>query len=141
MEEVVSKYLGERRFALEMLGIFAGVALLLASIGIYGVMAYTFSQRTNEFGIRIAMGAQRRDILRIAVGEGVLVVAFGIVSGIVGSAIFTRFLQSMLFEVNASDPITYLGISALLAAVTLLACLVPARRATLVDPLTALRQD
>jgi predicted permease len=141
MDEVVSKYLSERRFALEMLGIFAGVALLLASIGIYGVMAYTFSQRTNEFGIRIAMGAQRRDILRIAVGEGVLVVAFGIVSGIIGSAIFTRFLQSMLFEVRSSDPITYVGISALLAAVTLLACLIPARRATRVDPLTALRQD
>jgi predicted permease len=141
MDEVVSKYLGERRFALELLGIFASVALLLASIGIYGVMAYTFSQRTNEFGIRIAMGAQRRDILRIAVREGALVVAFGIVSGIIGSAIFTRFLQSMLFEVKSSDPITYVGISVLLAAVTLLACLAPARRATRVDPLTALRQD
>jgi predicted permease len=141
MDEVISKYLGERRFALELLGIFAGVAVLLASIGIYGVMAYTFSQRTNEFGIRIALGAQRGDILRIAVGEGALVVAFGIASGIIGSAIFTRFLQSMLFEVKSSDPLTYIGISALLAGVTFVACLVPARRATLVDPLTALRQD
>jgi putative ABC transport system permease protein len=141
MDEVVSKYLGERRFALELLGIFAGVALLLAAIGIYGVMAYTFSQRTNEIGIRIAMGAQPSDILRMAVGEGALVVALGIVSGIIGSAVFTRFLQSMLFEVKSSDPITYVGISALLAGVTLLACLVPARRATRVDPLTALRQD
>jgi putative ABC transport system permease protein len=104
-------------------------------------MAYTFSQRTNEIGIRIAMGAQRRDILRIAVGEGALVVGFGIVSGIIGSAIFTRFLQSMLFEVKSSDPLTYIGISSLLAGVTFLACLIPARRATLVDPLTALRQD
>jgi putative ABC transport system permease protein len=141
MDEVVSKYLGERRFALELLGIFAGVAALLASIGIYGVMAYTFSQRTNEFGIRIAMGAQRRDILKIAVGEGALVVTFGIAAGIIGSAIFTRFLQSMLFEVKSSDPITYLGISALLAGVTFIACFIPARRATLVDPLTALRQE
>lgn len=141
MDEVVSKYLAERRFALELLGIFAGVAVLLASIGIYGVMAYTFSQRTNEFGIRIAMGAQRRDILRIAAGEGALVVAFGIASGIIGSAIFTRFLQSMLFEVKSSDPITYLGISTLLAGVTFIACFIPARRATLVDPLTALRQE
>ena len=141
MDEVVSKYLGERRFALELLGIFAGVALLLASIGIYGVMAYTFSQRTNEIGIRIAMGAQRSDILRIAAGEGALVVAFGIVSGIIGSAVFTRFLQSMLFEVKSGDPMTYLGISALLAGVTFIACLVPARKATLVDPLTALRQN
>jgi predicted permease len=141
MDEVVSKYLAERRFALELLGIFAGVALLLASIGIYGVMAYTFSQRTNEIGIRIAMGAQRGDILRMAVGEGAFVVVFGIVSGIIGAALFTRFLQSMLFEVKSSDPLTYVGISALLAGVTLLACLVPARRATRVDPLTALRQD
>jgi putative ABC transport system permease protein len=141
MDELVSKYLGERRFALELLGVFAGVAVLLASIGIYSVMAYTFSQRTNEIGIRMAMGAQRSDILKIAVGEGALVVALGIASGIIGAAVFTRFLQSMLFEVKSSDPLTYVGISALLAAVTLLACLVPARRATRVDPLTALRQD
>jgi predicted permease len=141
MDERVSKYLGERRFALELLGIFAGVAVLLASIGIYGVMAYTFSQRSNEIGIRMAMGAQPGDILKIAVGEGARVVAFGIVSGIIGAAVFTRFLQSMLFEVKSSDPMTYVAISALLAGVTLLACLVPARRATRVDPLTALRQD
>jgi predicted permease len=141
MDDVITKYLAERRFALELLGIFAAVALLLASIGIYGVMAYTFSQRTNEIGIRMAMGAQRRDILEIAAGEGAIVVAFGIVSGIIGSAVFTRFLQSMLFEVKSSDPLTYVGISALLAGVTLLASLVPARRATRVDPLTALRQD
>jgi predicted permease len=141
MDEVISKYLGQRRFALELLGIFAGLALLLASIGIYGVMAYTFSQRTNEIGIRMAMGAQPGDILWIAAREGALVVAFGIVTGIVGSAIFTRFLQSMLFEVKSSDPLTYVGISALLAGVTFIACLVPARRATRIDPLTALRQD
>ena len=117
-------------------GPFAGVHRNLRRDGLYLQSTYT-----NEFGIRIAMGAQRRDILRIAVGEGVFVVAFGIVSGIIGSVIFTRFLQSMLFEVKSSDPITYVGISALLAAVTLLACLIPARRATRVDPLTALRQD
>jgi predicted permease len=141
MDDVLSNYLAQRRFALELLGIFAGVALLLASIGIYGVMAYTFSQRTNEIGIRMAMGAQRSDILKIAASEGAVVVAFGIVSGILGAALFTRFLQSMLFEVKSSDPATYVAISALLAAVTLLACLVPARRATRVDPLIALRQD
>lgn len=141
MDDLVWKYFAERRFALELLGIFAGVALLLASIGIYGVMAYTFSQRTNEIGIRIAMGAQRRDILKIAAAEGALVVAGGIVSGVIGAAIFTRFLQSMLFEVKSIDPVTYFGLSALLAGITLLACLVPARRATLVDPLIALRRD
>ncbi len=141
MDEVVAKYLEQRRFALELLGVFAGVALLLASIGIYGVMAYTFSQRTNEIGIRIAMGAQRGDILKIAVGEGALIVAFGLAAGLAGSLVLTRFLQTMLFDVKATDPITFVGISALLAAVALAACFVPARRATRVDPLVALRHE
>ncbi len=141
MDEVIGKYLANRRFALELLGVFAGIALLLASIGIYGVMAYTFSQRTNEIGIRIAMGAQRSDILRIAVGEGALVVAIGVVSGLVGSALLTRFLQSMLFDVKPTDPLTYAAIGALLTVVTLLACVVPAHRATRVDPLVALRHE
>jgi predicted permease len=141
MEDVVAKYLAERRFALELLGVFAGVAMLLASIGIYGVMAYTFSQRTNEIGIRMAMGAQPRDILRIAVGEGAAVVAVGVVCGLIGSAILTRFLQSMLFDVKSTDPVTFATIAALLTVVTLLACLVPAHKATRVDPLIALRHE
>ena len=141
MDFIVSAFLAERRFALELLGIFAAVALLLASIGIYGVMTYTFSRRTNEIGIRIAMGAQRSDILRLAVGEGALVVAVGVVAGLAGSAVMTRFLQSMLFGVKATDPLTYGAIAGLLTAVTLLACLVPAHRATRVDPLTALRHE
>jgi ABC-type antimicrobial peptide transport system permease subunit len=141
MDEVISRYLADRRFALELLGVFAGVALLLASIGIYGVMAYTFSQRTNEIGIRLAMGAQRSDILRIAVGEGALVVIIGVIAGLAGSAMLTRFLQSMLFDVKAIDPITYAAIGTLLTVVTLLACVVPAYRATRVDPLVALRHE
>jgi predicted permease len=141
MDDVITKYLADRRFALELLGVFAGVALLLASIGIYGVMAYTFSQRTNEIGIRMAMGAQRRDILRIAVGEGALVVAIGVAAGLIGSVILTRFLESMLFDVKATDPMTYAAIGGLLTFVTLLACLVPALRATRVDPLVALRHE
>jgi putative ABC transport system permease protein len=141
MDEVVAKYLEQRRFALELLGVFAGVALLLASIGIYGVMAYTFSQRTNEIGIRMAMGAQGADILKIAVGEGALMVAFGLGAGLAGSLVLTRFLQTMLFSVKATDPITFVGISAFLAAVALAACFVPARRATRVDPLVALRHE
>jgi putative ABC transport system permease protein len=141
MDEVISRYLADRRFALELLGVFAGVALLLASIGIYGVMAYTFSQRTNEIGIRIAMGAQRSDILRIAVREGALVVIIGVIAGLAGSAMLTRFLQSMLFDVEAIDPITYAAIGTLLTVVTLLACVVPAYRATRVDPLVALRHE
>ena len=141
MDFIVSAFLAERRFALELLGIFAAVALLLASIGIYGVMTYTFSRRTNEIGIRMAMGAQRRDILRLAVGEGALVVAVGVIAGLAGSVVITRFLRSLLFGVKATDPLTYLAIAGLLTAVTLLACLVPACRATRVDPLIALRHE
>jgi ABC-type antimicrobial peptide transport system permease subunit len=117
------------------------VALLLASIGVYGVMAYTFSRRTNEIGIRMAMGAQRRDIFKIAVGEGLVIVGFGLATGLIGSFVLTRFLQTMLFNVKPADPLTFLAISLLLALVTLLACVVPARRASYVDPLTALRHE
>ena len=141
MDFIVSAFLAERRFALELLGIFAGVALLLASIGIYGVMSYTFSQRTNEIGIRIAMGAQRSDILRLAVGEGTVTVALGVVAGLAGAAVMTRYLQSMLFDVKPTDPFTFAVIAGLLTVVTLLACLVPAHRATRVDPLIALRHE
>lgn len=141
MSSVLSASLAERRFALELLGIFAGAALLLASIGIYGVMAYTFSQRTNEIGIRIAMGAQRADILKMALTEGAVTIAFGVGAGLFGSLVLTRFLQSMLFSVKPGDPATFTTIVALLAAATLLACLVPAHRATRVDPLMALRHE
>jgi predicted permease len=141
MDELMTDYLTQRRFALEMLGIFAAVALLLASIGVYGVMAYTFSRRTNEIGIRMAMGAQRRDIFKIAVGEGLVIVGFGLATGLIGSFVLTRFLQTMLFNVKPADPVTFLAISLLLALVTLLACVVPARRASYVDPLTALRHE
>lgn len=141
MDEVVAKYLEQRRFALELLGVFAGVAMLLASIGIYGVMAYTFSQRTNEIGIRMAMGAQRSDILKIAVNEGATIVVFGVTAGLAGSFVLTRFLQAMLFDVKPTDPITFVAIPGILAAVALLACFIPARRATRVDPLVALRHE
>ncbi len=141
MDEVVARSLADRRFALTILGVFAGVALLLASIGIYGVMAYTFSQRTHEIGVRVALGAQRSDILRLALGEGMILVAVGLGAGLIGAAIVTRFLRSMLFSVTATDPITFVSIAALLAAVALLACFIPARRATQVDPLVALRED
>jgi putative ABC transport system permease protein len=141
MDAIVSTFLAERRFALGLLGIFAGVALLLAAIGIYGVMAYTFGRRTNEIGIRMAMGARRSDILKMALTEGAVTIAFGVVAGLLGSLALTRFLESMLFSVNPSDPATFATIAALLAGVTLLACLVPAHRATRVDPLIALRHE
>ncbi len=141
MDSIVSAFLAGRRFSLELIGIFAAVALLLASIGIYGVMAYTFSGRTNEIGIRMAMGAQRTDIFKVALTEGVVTIGFGLVAGLFGSLALTRFLQSMLFSVKPTDPVTFVTIAALLAGVTLVACLVPAHRATRVDPLIALRHE
>jgi predicted permease len=139
MEDVIARSMAERRFALQILGFFAGVALLLAAIGIYGVMAYTFSQRRREIGIRMALGAQPRDILRMALSEGMRLVAVGLGSGLVGALILTRFLRSMLYAVSPNDPLTFAALPALLAVVALLACFVPGRRATQVVPLVALR--
>jgi predicted permease len=141
MDQIVTRSMANRRFSLELLGVFATVALLLAAIGIYGVMSYSFSQRTHEVGIRVALGAQRIDILRMAIGEGMFVVGIGLVAGIAGAVAVTRVFQSMLFGVDAADPITLAVVTGILAAVALLACYVPARRATRVDPLVALRVD
>src|SRR6202167_4782229 len=141
MDQIIARSVADRRFALELLGVFAAVALLLAAIGIYGVMAYSFSQRTHELGIRIALGAQRLDILRMALGEGMRVVFIGLASGLVGAAVMTRFFQSMLFNVVPTDPVTFLSVSAVLAGVAFFACYIPAQRATRVDPLVALREE
>jgi putative ABC transport system permease protein len=141
MDQVVKRSMANRRFSLELLGVFATAALLLAAIGIYGVMAYSFSQRTHEVGVRVALGAQRLDILRMAVGEGMLVVAIGLVVGIAGAVAVTRVFRSTLFGVDATDPITLAVVAGILASVALLACYIPARRATRVDPLVALRVE
>jgi predicted permease len=141
MDDIISRSVADRRFAFELLGIFAGVALLLAAIGIYGVMSYSFSQRTHEVGIRIALGAQRLDILRMALGEGMRIVLIGLASGLLGAALLTRFFQSMLFNVAPTDPITFASVSVILAGVALFACYIPALRATRVDPLVALREE
>jgi putative ABC transport system permease protein len=141
MDDVVGRTLAARRFALELLGVFAAVAFLLAAIGIYGVMAYTFSRRIGEIGLRVALGAQRSDILKIVLGEGARMVVFGVAAGLIGSAMLTRFLQTMLFEIKPTDPTTFGVLTALLASVALLACLIPAQRATRVNPLVALRHE
>ena len=141
MDQIVKRSMANRRFSLELLGVFATAALLLAAIGIYGVMSYSFSQRTHEVGVRVALGAQRLDIWRMAVGEGMLVVAIGLIIGIAGALAVTRVFQSMLFGVDATDPVTLAVVAGILAAVALLACYIPARRATRVDPLVALRVD
>ena len=141
MDQIIARSVADRRFALELLGIFAAVALLLAAIGIYGVMSYGFSQRTHEVGIRMALGAQRLDILRMALVEGMQIVGIGLAAGLAGAAIMTRLFQSMLFNVAPSDPITFLSASTLLACVAFFACYIPAQRATRVNPLVALREE
>jgi predicted permease len=141
MDQIIARSVADRRFALELLGVFAAVALLLAAIGIYGVMSYSFSQRTHEIGIRLALGAQRMHILHMAIGEGMQLVVVGLAVGLIGAGALTRFVRTMLFGVSPFDPITFAVISATLAAVAFLACYVPARRATRVDPLVALREE
>jgi predicted permease len=141
MDQIIARSVADRRFALELLGVFAAVALLLAAIGVYGVMSYSFSLRTHEVGIRLALGAQRLDILRLILGEGMRIVVIGLAAGLLGAATVTRFFRSMLFDVGPADPITFLSVSAILAGVALFACYIPAKRATRVDPLVALREE
>jgi len=141
MDQIIARSVAGRLFALELLAVFAAVALILAAVGIYGVMSYSFSQRAHEVGIRVALGAQRLDILRLALGEGMRIVVIGLAAGLVGAAIVTRVFRSMLFEVTPSDPATFVSVAAILAAVAFFACFIPARRATRVDPLVALREE
>jgi putative ABC transport system permease protein len=141
VERVVSDSLAQRRFSMTLFGIFAGLALLLAVVGLYGVMSYTVAQRTHEIGIRVALGAQGRDVLRMVVGQGMLLVGGGVLLGLGGALALTRVMSSLLYGVSATDPLTYAGIALLLAAVALLASYVPARRAMKVDPMVALRYE
>jgi len=141
MDEVVAKSMAARRFALEILGIFAIVAFLLACVGIYGVMAYAISQRTGEIGLRMALGARRGDILRIVLSEAGLIVIAGVGGGLLGSLLLTRFLQTLLFDIKPTDPLTFGTLTVLLAGVALLASFIPARKASRIDPLLALRHE
>ncbi len=141
LAQVVSASLKARRFNLTLVGAFALTALLLAVAGIYGVTAYSVARRTHELGIRIALGARAGDVLRLVLGQGLLTAAAGLAIGIGGSFVLTRTIQSLLFGVGANDPVTFAGVALLLTLVTLLACYIPARRATKVDPMVALRYE
>jgi putative ABC transport system permease protein len=141
MKDVLSESLARERFSMLLFGIFAGLALVLAAVGLYGVMSYTVAQRTREIGLRMALGAQRRDVLRLVVGQGLKLVLAGVALGLVASFALTRLMKSLLYGVSATDPATLAVISLVLVAVAALASYIPARRATRVDPLIALRYE
>jgi putative ABC transport system permease protein len=141
MDEVVSQSVAERRLMMVMLAIFAGAALLLAAVGIYGVIAYSVTQRTQEIGIRLALGAQRSDVLRMVVGQAAMLAVAGVVIGALGAAFLTRLMADLLFGVKPFDPLTFAVVAAGLTGVALLASYVPGRRATRVDPVIALRSE
>jgi putative ABC transport system permease protein len=143
MEEMISESPASfmRRFPALLIGLFAGMALLLASVGLYGVVSYSVSQRTHEIGVRMALGARASDILRMVLKQGLALACAGLVIGAASALALMRLLGSMLYEVSASDPTTFAVVSVTLGAVALLACYIPARRATKVDPMIALRRE
>ena len=141
LDRLIENAVAPRRLITQLLGFFSAVALILAAIGLYGVLAYSVAQRTQEIGIRMAIGAQRRDVLQLVLSGGLKLVAIGVAVGLVGSLALTQLLRNQLFGVTAQDPATFGGIAALLFAVAALACVVPALRATQVNPMTALRAE
>jgi putative ABC transport system permease protein len=139
MDDRLAVSVAQQRFNMLLLGIFAGLGLALAAVGIYGMIAYRVNQRTHEIGVYVALGARHRDVLRLVMKDGVKLVLLGIGFGVLGAIGLTRLMVSLLFEVKPSDPITLIGVALLLSAVALLACYIPARRALRIHPMTALR--
>jgi putative ABC transport system permease protein len=139
MDAVITEALWQRRLWGALFALFAGVALLLAAIGVYGVMSYLVNQRTREMGVRMALGARTSDVLKLVVGQGLKVVAIGVAIGLLGALALAQVARSLLFGVTATDPLTFVGAPALLLIVALIACLIPARRAAKTDPIVALR--
>jgi putative ABC transport system permease protein len=141
MEDRVSASLAPPRLRAIVLGSFAGLALLLAGVGIYGVMSYAARQRTREIGVRMAIGASSRAILRLLLARGLVMVAAGLTAGLLGAVALTRLLRTLLFEVSPSDPLVFVGVTTTLAAVAMVAAWLPARRATRLEPASALREE
>jgi putative ABC transport system permease protein len=141
MDVAISEDVAEPRFRMLLLGLFAGLGLTLALIGIYGVISYSVSQRTHEIGIRMALGAQPRDVMRDVLRDGMKLTLSGLAIGLIAALGLTRLMMSLLFEVKPTDPVTFAGVTILLGAVSVTACYFPARRAMRVDPMVALRYE
>jgi putative ABC transport system permease protein len=141
LQDVLDTSLAPRRFFMVLLGSFAGLALGLACVGTYSVFAFTVARRAREIGIRMAMGAQTRQVLGLVLGQGVRLALAGVVVGVAGALVLTRFLRTAVFGVGIGDPATYAGVTAVVVLVALAACWIPARRATRVEPMTALRDE
>jgi putative ABC transport system permease protein len=141
MERLVTESVMQPRFNMVLLGLFSGIALLLSAAGIYGVTSYTVTQRTHELGIRLALGAQLGDVLKLILQQGLIVIFIGVAIGLGAAFVLTRLLKTLVFGVSTTDPLTFLGITLLLSLIALIACYIPARRATKVDPLVALRYE
>jgi predicted permease len=141
MDGIISDRLSSERFSMILMAIFAGLALIMASVGIYGVTSYVTSQRTHEIGIRMALGAERSDVLKLVIGHGLKLALVGVIVGIAGALALTRFLASLLYGVKPTDPLTFVAVSLILTAVAMLACYIPARRAARIDPNVALRYE